>query len=356
MRHREEDRHDDGREQLEVVRVELQPEDDDHDRIVDHAAEHHKQQPDGKIAALREDRVAEHLADDDRGESNDDRAAAHADIRRALILGHQTAREGNHAVREAESDDLHRLNVDALCAAHRRVGAGGAHRAALLGAEVPVEQSDRDHREHEAHGDSYLRRENEKWFDVESVFSNALNTINLMPPLIETMEINGIEPKEAIKQIQRYQVNANICLDQILTSLDSADYRKVRTLSNSMERAREKFCQVMQNRAEIYEKLFRVNEKEIAERILEVEKQEQKSLPIRVRMRCQEAVARAHGLNFDELKIELEQLNEATAKMHADIFRPLLQLKQRTFELIRTELSQKADRILNFGGDTHADT
>ena len=89
--------------------------------------------------------------------------------------------------------------------------------------------------------DSYLRRENEKWFDVESVFSNALNTINLMPPLIETMEINGIEPKEAIKQIQRYQVNANICLDQILTSLDSADYRKVRTLSNSMERAREKF-------------------------------------------------------------------------------------------------------------------
>ena len=158
------------------------------------------------------------------------------------------------------------------------------------------------------------------------------------------------------KQIQRYQVNANICLDQILTSLDSADYRKVRTLSNSMERAREKFCQVMQNRAEIYEKLFRVNEKEIAERILEVEKQEQKSLPIRVRMRCQEAVARAHGLNFDELKIELEQLNEATAKMHADIFRPLLQLKQRTFELIRTELSQKADRILNFGGDTHANT
>ena len=115
--------------------------------------------------------------------------------------------------------------------------------------------------------DSYLRRENEKWFDVESVFSNALNTINLMPPLIETMDIDGIEPKEAIKQIQRYQVNANICLDQILTSLDSADYRKVRTLSNSMERAREKFCQVMQNRAEIYEKLFRVNEKENAERM-----------------------------------------------------------------------------------------
>ena len=26
--------------------------------------------------------------------------------------------------------------------------------------------------------DSYLRRENEKWFDVESVFSNALNTIS----------------------------------------------------------------------------------------------------------------------------------------------------------------------------------
>ena len=87
MRHREEDRHDDGREQLEVVRVELQPEDDDHDRIVDHAAEHHKQQPDGKITALCEDRVAEHLADDDRGESNDDRAAAAAIAAVAATIG-----------------------------------------------------------------------------------------------------------------------------------------------------------------------------------------------------------------------------------------------------------------------------
>ena len=33
--------------------------------------------------------------------------------------------------------------------------------------------------------DSFLRRENEKWLNVESVFSNALNTINIMPPLIE---------------------------------------------------------------------------------------------------------------------------------------------------------------------------
>ena len=170
------------------------------------------------------------------------------------------------------------------------------------------------------------------------------------------MDIAIIEPEEAIKLIQRYQVNANICLDQILTSLDSADYRKVRTLSNSMERVREQFYQVMQSRAEIYGKLLQLDDKENAERILEVEKQAQQSLPIRVRMRCQEAVASAHGLNFDELKIELEQLNEATAKMHADIFRPLLQLKQRTFELIRTELNQKADRILNFGGDTHANT
>ena len=145
-------------------------------------------------------------------------------------------------------------------------------------------------------------------------------------------------------------------MDQILASLNPADYRKVKALSNSMERAREQFYQVMQSRAEIYGKLLQLDDKENAERIFEVEKQKQQSLPIRVRMRCQEAVARAHGLNFDELKIELEQLNEATAKMHADIFSPLLQLKQRTFELIRTELNQKANRILIFEGDSHVDT
>ena len=108
--------------------------------------------------------------------------------------------------------------------------------------------------------DSYLRRENEKWFDVESVFSNAMNAINLMPPLIETMEINGIEPKEAIKQIQRYQVNANICLDQILTSLDSADYRKsehCQTQWNEPEKNFAKSCRIERKSMRNYFELMR---------------------------------------------------------------------------------------------------
>ena len=45
-----------------------------------------------------EQRAAEHLADDDRGEADDDRAAPHVDVGEALILRHEPAREGDDAV------------------------------------------------------------------------------------------------------------------------------------------------------------------------------------------------------------------------------------------------------------------
>ena len=65
IRNREEDRDDQSRKELEVVRVKLEPEDEHHDRIVYHAAEDDEQKAHREVAALAEKCIAEDLADDD---------------------------------------------------------------------------------------------------------------------------------------------------------------------------------------------------------------------------------------------------------------------------------------------------
>ena len=155
--HGEEDRHEHGGEELQVVGVEAEPQDDDHDDVIHHAAEGHEAQAHPEAAPLAEEGVAQHLADDDGGQTDDDRAAAHVDVGKALILRHEAAGEGDEAVGEAETQHLHVVDVDALRAAHGGVGAGGAHGAALLGAEIPVEQRDDRDDEDRAYQDALSR-------------------------------------------------------------------------------------------------------------------------------------------------------------------------------------------------------
>ena len=82
---------------------------------------------------------------DNGSKANDDRAAAHVDIRRALKLCEQRAGEGDKTVRKHEAKYNVRVRIDALCAGHVLIRAGGADGAAALRAEEPVQK--RDHAE-----------------------------------------------------------------------------------------------------------------------------------------------------------------------------------------------------------------
>ena len=101
--HREEYRDDYRREQLQVVGIQPQPEDDNDDRVVYHAADDRKGQRTEEIQMLAEYRAGNNLADYDGGKADDDRAAAHVDIRRALKLCEQRAGEGDKTVRKHEA-------------------------------------------------------------------------------------------------------------------------------------------------------------------------------------------------------------------------------------------------------------
>ena len=76
--------------------------------------------------------------------------AAHVDIGKALVLRQQRAGQRHQPVGHHKPDDLVEAGVDALCARHVGVAAGGADAAAELGAKEPVQNGDK-HRNDDGH-------------------------------------------------------------------------------------------------------------------------------------------------------------------------------------------------------------
>ena len=91
------------------------------------------------------------LTDDDRRQTDDDGTAAHVDVREALILGQQAARQRHKAVGDHQTQNDGHIGVDALRTGHVLVGTGCAQCAAKLCAEEPVQHTDEERAEDKQH-------------------------------------------------------------------------------------------------------------------------------------------------------------------------------------------------------------
>ena len=89
------------------------------------------------------------LTHDDARESGDDHAEAHLDVREALVLGEQGARESDEAVRRDQPDDDGATHRHAEGAGHLRVVARGSEREAEAGPEEQRQQPSHDRHQHE---------------------------------------------------------------------------------------------------------------------------------------------------------------------------------------------------------------
>ena len=98
--------------------------------------------------------LAQHLADNHRCQTDDDGTGAHFHIGKALILGHDAAAEGDKAIADGQTDDLHAARVNPLRPRHIAVDAGSAKGRAMLRAQVEVQNPHQccAHKEHNPNG------------------------------------------------------------------------------------------------------------------------------------------------------------------------------------------------------------
>lgn len=199
--------------------------------------------------------------------------------------------------------------------------------------------------------ESFLKNENDKWSKVESVFITALDNINPLRPLMETMHNGLANPTFAINALQKYQIVSKTATDQLNAYLDIVDYPKVKSLVEEINAAIEQFVQIAQEQVEAYSKWQNLNGVDNAKKTLDREANCPGSFPADILSFSKKILDNTKNLCGDDVQKSIEQLSEKMVIAYQSTYRNLLQLKGSTFEQIHTEIQAKADAILSFRGE-----
>lgn len=198
--------------------------------------------------------------------------------------------------------------------------------------------------------DNYLKSESEKWSRIESVFAAALDTINPMRPLTLTMDTGHVEPSATIRTLQKYIVSCKTATDQLNAYLNIKDYPKVKGLIDGIAALVEKIEPILQEEVEEYTKACDLASRDNAEKVLAMAAQNPNAFPRENLDFSEKIIENTTGVELKDIVETIGKLDEKIVAIYHNTYRPLLQLKGSTFEIIDMETQKEADNILRIWG------
>lgn len=196
--------------------------------------------------------------------------------------------------------------------------------------------------------ENFLKQENEKWTKIEAIFANAIDKINPMHPLIETMDTGMKDPVAAITTFQKYRMMCKIALDQLNAHLCVNDYPKVKKLIDSICNATEIFDKISDGEIQAYSFLRDYSSLAVVKETLKIEKEHPGTFPAETIAFDYDVLKRTNGLHLDDLSKRIAEQNHQLVNAYQEMYRPLLQLKGSIFSKIYSETGESADNILDF--------
>ena len=197
--------------------------------------------------------------------------------------------------------------------------------------------------------DSVLKTETEKWTKIEGIIATALDEINPIHPLVETMDTGMTNPTAAIMTYQKYQMRCKTAMDRLIAFLGGADYPKVKELIDRANKSTEEFSRICDKEIAIYKSLQNFSALKTVEDTLKMEAKRPHSFPSDTLLFCHEIIDKSVGITLDTLNESIAAANQELVSAYETTYRNLLQLKRQTFETIGIEIQEKADHILRFG-------
>ena len=198
--------------------------------------------------------------------------------------------------------------------------------------------------------ESYLKSENEKWAKIESVFATAFDSINPLRPLTLTMETGHMNPSATIFSLQNYIFSCMVVTDQLDGYLNTGDYPKVKRLIDGIAEFVKQVDPIFQEEIKEYSKTRDLSGRSNAERILAMEMRNPNSFSSEDIAFSEKLLQNTSNVNLNDILETISKLNEDIIAIYHNVYRPLLQLKGSTFEIINTETQKEADNILRIWG------
>lgn len=204
--------------------------------------------------------------------------------------------------------------------------------------------------------ESFLKNETEKWSKIEEIIATALDAINPIRPLTETMDTGMTNPTAAIATFQKYQLKGKISTDQLIAFLSGADYPKVKTLLDCIHSATEEFSQISGKEISAYTRLRDYTSRNVAEDTLKMETEYPHAFSEDTLSFCRSILEGTDGITFDSINEDIASSNKEMISAYETTYKNLLQLKGQTFEAIAKEMQKKADQILHLWDSSNTKT
>ena len=194
--------------------------------------------------------------------------------------------------------------------------------------------------------ESYLNTQKEKWAKIETVVARALDEINPIPLIKETIDADPKSPHNAITIFQKYQMNCRTVTDNLLAYLSSENYPKAKALIDKMIELSDDYVHLMDAAIKAYQKFNDLELRKTSERMLEIASQTPAFSTPKEIEECKKVLQDTNSLTVDSICKEIGQANEKIIQAYENTYRPLLQLKGSTFDAIYKEIEKNADNIL----------
>lgn len=195
--------------------------------------------------------------------------------------------------------------------------------------------------------ESFLRKENDKWFRLENIFLEIINSINPIEILKSVMGSGIVEPSRAINLLQKYQMDCKTCYDRLNAHLSMGDLPKVKNLIDAISKISEKFVEISKLVIKQYSDLRLWQHKGSVVKMFEIEKNCPGSFTQEDISFTADVLEKLKFINKEKINSEISRLNIEFVETYETQYREVLRLKGATFETIYEEINSCANGILD---------
>ncbi len=202
--------------------------------------------------------------------------------------------------------------------------------------------------------DGYMKTETDRWAKIEEEVAKALDRINpqrLMLVNAKSLKYSVMErPNYAVSEIQQYQMDCRVALDQVNFYLTKTDYMKLKPLLDAIFSASEEFFEIAKQECELYTRIPMIADREAAAGLLKAEQNFPNTYSEEEIRYASNVLKETNGVTLENVVKEIGQQNEKLVELYDTRYRSISPLRCKIFNEIYAEIQANADQILRFGG------
>lgn len=194
----------------------------------------------------------------------------------------------------------------------------------------------------------YENREKEKWKQIDTVITSALEQIHPLQIAKITAKGTQVEAGQVLAELAEYGMNAKGALDMVNCYVTEDDYKRIEPLIDNIVKVIDKCCRISNEYSELYNWIIQGKSRDISVELLKKQEQIHNEISNEKIEEYRKNINTIPEFNLDVFNKKLQIISEELISVHAINYRSILTQKRKVFDVIYGEIACSGMKILKF--------